>query len=166
MHVLPSLHQCQISRLDLDSFSGRYEFSLTDRPTQLSFAAYHSSLCLSNSQNYFPFFNDAEAFCQPGGDQRDHQGYSASSASNLPACQEAGIECLPMVAETLGGLAEDAIHTIHSLGQANAAPWTLPLPPDISCHSPLARQCIPLAPSQKQQIVRSRANAVKSERGM
>ena len=33
---------------------------------------------------------------------------------------EAGVECIPIVAETLGGLAEDAIFTVRSLGRAIA----------------------------------------------
>ena len=47
-------------------------------------------------------------------------GVQRKLASNLPACREAGVECIPIVAESLGGLAEDAIHTIRSLGQAIA----------------------------------------------
>ena len=41
----------KVRGLDLDSFSGRY---LTDRPAQLSFAAYHSSLSVF-FQNSSPF---------------------------------------------------------------------------------------------------------------
>ena len=68
-------------------------------------------------------------------------GVQRKLTSNLPACREAGVECIPIVAETLGGLAEDAIFTVRSLGRAIAdrpAPWTLSLPPDIfSRGSPL-----------------------------
>ena len=47
-------------------------------------------------------------------------GVQRKLASNLPACREAGVECIPLVVETLGGLAEDFIRTIRSLGQAIA----------------------------------------------
>ena len=47
-------------------------------------------------------------------------GVQHKLASNLPACREAGVECIPIVAETLGGLAKDTIHTISSLGRAIA----------------------------------------------
>ena len=39
-------------------------------------------------------------------------------ASNLPACRAMGAECIPLVTETLGGLSEDAIHTIRAIGHA------------------------------------------------
>ena len=39
-------------------------------------------------------------------------------ASNLLACRAMGAECIPLVAETLGGLSEDAIHTIRVIGRA------------------------------------------------
>ena len=37
-------------------------------------------------------------------------------ASNLSACRAVGAECIPLVAETLGGLSEDSIHTIRAIG--------------------------------------------------
>ena len=47
-------------------------------------------------------------------------GGQCKFAANLSACREAGLVCILIVAETLGGLAEDATHTIHSPGQAIA----------------------------------------------
>ena len=47
-------------------------------------------------------------------------GVQRKLTSNLPACREAGVECIPIVAETLGGLAEDTIFTVRSLGRAIA----------------------------------------------
>ena len=47
-------------------------------------------------------------------------GVQRKLTSNLPACREAGVECIPIVAETLGGLAEDTIFTVCSLGRAIA----------------------------------------------
>ena len=37
---------------------------------------------------------------------------------NLPACRSVGIDSIPLVTETLGGLAEDTIHTLRTLGKA------------------------------------------------
>ena len=39
-------------------------------------------------------------------------------ASNLSACRSTGTDFIPLVAETLGGLAEDTIHTVRSIGRA------------------------------------------------
>ena len=39
-------------------------------------------------------------------------GVQRKLASNLPACQDAGVQCRCFVTETLGGLAQDAIRTI------------------------------------------------------
>ena len=38
-------------------------------------------------------------------------------ASNLSACRAVGAECIPLVAETLGGLSKDSIHTIRAIGR-------------------------------------------------
>ena len=38
--------------------------------------------------------------------------------TNLPACRPVGIDSIPLVTETLGGLAEDTIHTLRTLGKA------------------------------------------------
>ena len=38
--------------------------------------------------------------------------------TNLPACRSVGIDSIPFVTETLGGLAEDTIHTLRTLGKA------------------------------------------------
>ena len=80
-------------------------------------------------------------------------GVQRKLTSNLPACREAGVECIPIVAETLGGLAEDAIFTVRSLGReiAERDGSMDPLSttrhfPEVR-HCPLAGQCVPLAPS-------------------
>ena len=39
-------------------------------------------------------------------------------ASNLSACHSTGTNFIPLVAETMGGLAEDTIHTVRSIGRA------------------------------------------------
>ena len=65
-------------------------------------------------------------------------GVQRKLTSNLPACREAGVECIPIVAETLGGLAEDAIFTVRSHHQTYF--------PEVR-HCPLAGQRVPLAPS-------------------
>ena len=38
--------------------------------------------------------------------------------TNLPACRSVGIDSIPLVTETLGGLADDTIHTLRTLGKA------------------------------------------------
>ena len=38
--------------------------------------------------------------------------------TNLPACHSGGIDSIPLVTETLDGLAEDTIHTLQTLGKA------------------------------------------------
>ena len=43
-------------------------------------------------------------------------GTRSKLASNLSACRAVGAECIPLVAETLGGLSEDSIHTIRAIG--------------------------------------------------
>ena len=45
-------------------------------------------------------------------------GVQRKLSSNLSACHSVGIEFIPLVVETLGGLAEDTILTIRSIGQA------------------------------------------------
>ena len=45
-------------------------------------------------------------------------GGNRKLATNLSACRSVGMECIPFVAETLGGLVEDAITTIRAIGQA------------------------------------------------
>ena len=45
-------------------------------------------------------------------------GVRRKLTSNLSTCRSAGVECIPMVAETLGGLASDCISTIREIGSA------------------------------------------------
>ena len=45
-------------------------------------------------------------------------GVQRKLASHLEACRSAGVDFVPIVAEALGGLAEDSISTIRSLGIA------------------------------------------------
>ena len=45
-------------------------------------------------------------------------GVQRKLASSLSACRSSGIDYIPLVAETLGGLAEDTIATISSIGRA------------------------------------------------
>lgn len=45
-------------------------------------------------------------------------GVRRKLASNLPSCRLAGVECIPVVVETLGGWCQEAISTIRSIGQA------------------------------------------------
>lgn len=58
----------------------------------------------------------AEAAFTPG--HALHVGTRRKLASNLSACRAAGAECIPLVAETLGGLSEDSILTIRAIGRA------------------------------------------------
>ena len=55
-------------------------------------------------------------------------------AANLSACREAGVDCILILAETLGGLAKDAIHTIHSPGQVIAERASSRDPPSTTRH--------------------------------
>ena len=41
-------------------------------------------------------------------------------ASSLSACRSAGLHFIPLVAKTLGGLADDTIQTVRSIGKAIA----------------------------------------------
>ena len=45
-------------------------------------------------------------------------GVQRKLASNLQNCHNAGLTCVPLVAETLGGLAEDFISTIQVIGRS------------------------------------------------
>ena len=45
-------------------------------------------------------------------------GVQRKLASNLPNCRSMGLTCIPLVAETLGGLAEDFISTIWDIGKS------------------------------------------------
>ncbi len=45
-------------------------------------------------------------------------GVQRKLASNLPSCRSVGLTCIPLVAETLGGLAEDFVSTIRDIGQS------------------------------------------------
>ena len=58
----------------------------------------------------------AEAAYTPG--HALQVGVNRKLATNLSACRSVGMEYIPFVAETLGGLAEDAITTIRAIGQA------------------------------------------------
>ena len=59
-----------------------------------------------------------EAASTPG--HAPQVGVQRKLASHLSACRSAGVDFIPVVAETLGGLAEDTISTIRSLGEAIA----------------------------------------------
>ncbi len=54
--------------------------------------------------------------------------------SNLPNCRAAGLTCIPLVAETLGGLAEDFISTIKIIDRSIRlrSGTDRPTPPNIS----------------------------------
>ena len=45
-------------------------------------------------------------------------GVHCKLVSNLSACRSTGTDFIPLVAETLEGLAEDTIHTVRSIGRA------------------------------------------------
>ena len=45
-------------------------------------------------------------------------GVQHKLASNLPSCRSVGLTCIPLVAETLGGLAEDFVSTIRDIGRS------------------------------------------------
>ena len=45
-------------------------------------------------------------------------GVQRKLAANLPNCRSSGLDCIPLVAETLGGLAEDFIATIKAIGRS------------------------------------------------
>lgn len=45
-------------------------------------------------------------------------GVQRKLASHLDACRSAGVDFVPVVAETLGGLADDTIQTIEAIGRA------------------------------------------------
>ena len=47
-------------------------------------------------------------------------GVQRKLSSHLSNCRSAGLEFIPLVFETLGGLAEDSISTLHSLGRSIA----------------------------------------------
>ncbi len=46
------------------------------------------------------------------------EGVQRKLASNLPSCLSAGIECIPVVAETLGGLVHDTINIVKDICRA------------------------------------------------
>ncbi len=45
-------------------------------------------------------------------------GVQRKLASNLPNCRSMGLTCIPLVAETLGGLADDFVSTIRDIGRS------------------------------------------------
>ena len=47
-----------------------------------------------------------------------HVGVQRKLSSSLSACRSTGTDFVPLVAETLGGLAEDTISTISAIGRA------------------------------------------------
>ena len=47
-------------------------------------------------------------------------GVQHKLSSHLASCRSAGVEFVPVVAETLGGLAEDSIRTVRAIGRAIA----------------------------------------------
>ena len=80
-------------------------------------------------------------------------GVQRKLASHLSACRSAGVDFIPVVAETLGGLAEDSIAIIRSLGKAISQSHhpgrfylhQTPLSQSRCC--PVAGECMPLAAS-------------------
>ena len=92
----------------------------------------------------------AEAAFTPG--HALHVGTRRKLASNLSACRAAGGECIPLVAETLGGLSEDSILTIRAIGRAIGLRSSAPDPTYHhhqaplwqGCHRPVAWQCQPV----------------------
>ena len=67
----------------------------------------------------------AEAAYTPG--HALHLGIQRKLTSNLPTCRSAGLECIPLVLETIGGLASDSISTIRAIGRAIEARSGSPL---------------------------------------
>ena len=61
-------------------------------------------------------------------------GVHCKLASNLLACRSTGTNFIPLVAETLGGLAEDTIHTVRSINRAIADRAGSPDPAITSWH--------------------------------
>ena len=55
-------------------------------------------------------------------------------ASNLSACRAVGAECIPLLAETLGGLSEDSILNIRAIGRAIGLRTSSPDPSISSKH--------------------------------
>ena len=74
-----------------------------------------------------------------------HAGWCpAQSNITSPGCRSAGVEFIPIVAETLGGLAEDTIHIIWSFGEAIAqrvGPQDSMLPAPNICSTVLLLPC-------------------------
>ena len=58
----------------------------------------------------------AEATLSPG--HALHVGVQRKLSSNLSACRFSGLDFVPLVAEALGGLAEDSINTVISISRA------------------------------------------------
>ena len=74
--------------------------------------------------------------------------------AHLHACRSSGFHFLPIVAEALGGLGQDTISLVRSLGKSIAQQAFLPggYNPNISalpqtCHRPWEGECLPLATS-------------------
>ena len=61
-------------------------------------------------------------------------GIRRKLTSNLPSCQAAGVDFLPIVVETLGGWCPDAIATIRSIGRASGQPLNSTDPIDMTKH--------------------------------
>ena len=63
--------------------------------------------------------------------------------SHLAGCQSAGVEFIPIVAETLGGLAKDTIHVIRSFGRPllRGLAHKIPLPAPNICSTVLLLPC-------------------------
>ena len=81
----------------------------------------------------------AEASVSPG--HALQIGVQCKLASNLPACGDDGVQYIPIVTETIVGLAEDTIHTIRHLGQV-IADRTGSLDPSASAQHPFLRFAI------------------------
>ena len=57
-------------------------------------------------------------YCANSLKARASSSQASLSPVSLSACHSVGVEFIPVVAETLGGLSQDTISTIGSLGQA------------------------------------------------
>ena len=72
--------------------------------------------CVQLAHDQLRLALNAEAAYTPG--HALEVGVRRKVAANLPSCRSVGVDFIPIVAETLGGLAEDTISTISTLGMA------------------------------------------------
>ena len=80
--------------------------------------SYRAAQTVRSTAAVYPGILDHEAASTPG--HALQVGVQRKLASHLSACRSAGVDFIPVVAETLGGLAEDTISTIRSLREAIA----------------------------------------------